>query len=146
MELRDDVHVSAVVIEAPLELVWEWVTEPMRFPTLYPGWTSSVQPRSDGGYDAVGPAGGSFRIVPVLSFEHGVVDFEIVEGDGKVELSRMRVCELKRGGCALVHLGVRFDSDNSWEEHKDATDVDFLRVKQIVESAAKSESPLRTAG
>lgn len=60
-QTRDDIHVSAVSFEAPIEAVWRWLTDPLRFPRIYSKWTRSVELRDDGSYTAVGPAGDSFQ-------------------------------------------------------------------------------------
>ena len=134
-QTRDDIHVSAVSFEAPIEAVWQWLTDPLRFPRIYPKWTRSVELRDDGSFAAVGPAGDSFRIVPHINREHGVIDFQVVDADDNVELSRSRLLPTKGDSCTLIHLAVRWDGidDQGWEQHKRDTDSDLAHVKQIIE-------------
>lgn len=107
--MREDTHVSSVFVDAPFDIVWAWITDPLRFPTIYPNWTSEVTrgPRGEG-YEGVAPNGDTFKIVPKLDRAHGVADFEIVDEEGNVELSRARVFPLKAGGCAIIHLAYRW--------------------------------------
>ncbi len=134
-QIRDHIHVSAVSFEARIEAVWQWLTDPLRFAHIYPSWTTSVELRDDGSYAAVGPADDSFRIMPHINREHGVIDFQVVDADGNVEFSRSRLLATKDGGCTLIHFAVRWDGvdDRGWEQHKRDTDSDLQHVKQIIE-------------
>ena len=40
--VREDTHVSSVFVDAPFDIVWAWITNPSRFPTIHPNWTSEV--------------------------------------------------------------------------------------------------------
>ncbi len=34
----NNIHVSQVLINAPMDIVWGWVSDPSKFPTIYPNW------------------------------------------------------------------------------------------------------------
>lgn len=131
--------ISAAFIDAPPAVVWQWITDPLNFPAIYPNWTANVEERTERGYAATGPAGERFRIVPKLDRAHGVVDFEVIGAEGNVELSRSRLFDMKGGGCTLVHLAVRWDGvdDVGWEQHKRATDEDLANAKRLIEASTR---------
>ena len=141
--MKDDVHISSVFVDAPFEAVWAWIADPLRFPTVYPNWTSKVTRSDAERYEGVAPNGDRFAIVPKLDREHGVVDFEVHNANGSVELSRARVYPLKAGGCAVVHLAYRWEgvTDGFWEEFKVGTDEDLERAKELAERHGAGRGP-----
>lgn len=140
--MRQDTHVSSVLVDAPFDAVWAWITDPVRFPIIYPNWTSEIRKvtAADGErYEGVAPNGDRFEIVPRLDRAHGVVDFGIVNEGGTAELSRAaRVLPLKEGGCVIVHLAYRLEGVNEvfWEHFKAGTDTDLEHAKDVIERAA----------
>ena len=139
LEIREDSHVCAVFVGAAPGVVWRWVTDPLNFPTIYPNWTASVEASTDGGYAATGAAGDRFLILPQLDRRHGVIDFEVVDGDGNVELSRSRLFEMKGGGATLIHLAVRWEGvdDAAWERHRRGTEDDLANAKRVIEASTQ---------
>ncbi len=141
--MRDDVHITSVFVDAPSDAVWAWIADPERFPTVYPNWTSEVARTGADCYEGVAPNGDRFGIVPRLDREHGVVDFEIRNEGGSVELSRARIFPLKSGGCVVVHLAYRWEgvTDEFWEEFKVGTDEDLERAKALIEGGTAERPP-----
>lgn len=60
----------------------------------------------------MGPAGGTFALVTRVRESSGVVDCEIADADGRVELSHSRLLPLKTGGGVLKLLAVTWDGAN----------------------------------
>lgn len=127
-------HVSTIYVRAPFEEVWPWVTDPLLFPTIYPLWTSEVRHASEGRYEARGPEGDQFVIVPDLDRAHGLINFDIIDMMGRVERSRSRLFEVG-DHCVLVHVAQRWEAldDEGWELHKRSTDADLERVRELIE-------------
>lgn len=73
--------------------------------------------------------------MPHINREHGVIDFQVVDADGNVELSRSRLLPTAGDSFTLIHLAARWEGidDQGWEQHKRDTDSDLAHVKQIVE-------------
>lgn len=72
-------------MDASFDSVWAWVSDPTRFPTLYPSWIRRVKKvqRDEGeAYEAASWDGERFEIVPRLDWEQGQADFELAYEDG----------------------------------------------------------------
>jgi hypothetical protein len=135
-----DTHLSSVRFRLPFDVVWDKLTNPLEFPGLYPAWTARVEPAgSPGAYSGVGPAGDRFTIRPILSREHGVIDFEVLDERGQVERSRSRLFPLGTDGCVLVHLAERWEGadDALWAEHRRRTDRDLENARRVVEAGIR---------
>lgn len=132
-----DAHLSSIRFRVPFAEVWARLTDPLTFPRLYPTWTVEVE-RTDrsGVYAGIGPSGDSFTIVPRLSREHGVIDFEVTNSEGHIEVSRSRLFALKDGGCVLVHLAERWVGvdDAFWAQHQRGTDADLENARRLIEA------------
>ncbi|MDP8961608.1 MAG: hypothetical protein M3N32_08345 [Actinomycetota bacterium] len=57
-----DVHVSTVHFRIPFDLLWSRLTDPLRFPRLYPNWAATVDCEDDLSYLGDGPDEHAFRI------------------------------------------------------------------------------------
>lgn len=128
-------YVSSVQFCLPYTVAWSQLSNPLNFPLLYPHWVQRMEP-SGSAYKGVAPSDASFTVVPHLNEDFGIIDFEIIDDIGQVELSRSRLFPLKSGGCFLVHLAVRWDGVDEayWQEHQAATDADLENAKQILEA------------
>jgi hypothetical protein len=134
-----ETHLSSVQFRLPYPMVWRWLADPLHFPRLYPNWTRHVERRGTV-YAGVGPAGDAFTIVPRLDEEQGIIDFEVADAAGHVELSRSRLFPLKTGGCVLVHLAVRWDGvdDAAWGDHQRGTDADLENARRLLEDELRA--------
>lgn len=140
-----DVHVSTITFDLPYDVVWDWLSDPLRFPVIYPNWTAEVSLIKDK-YLALAPDGEKMMIKPVLDRVHGVIDFQ-VDATGNVELSRSRLFETGDGRCTLVHLAVRWEGldDVQWREHRLKTDHDLEIAKHQIESRTAPPAQNATA-
>jgi hypothetical protein len=140
-------HLSSQFYAVPFDVLWRYLSDPLRFPLIFPGWVSSVEWHSGSTYIGTDSTGESFQIIPRLDREHGVADFDIIDAEGHIERSRMRVFALQGGGCLLVHLAERWQGvdDSLWEAHRQAIDADLIYARTIIEQAYGTLSPARSS-
>lgn len=131
----DDVHISQVLINAPSDAVWTWISDPSKFSTIYPNWISKVTCVSANRYTAVTVKGDHFEVIPRCDRKHGVADFEIVDENNNVEISRARVYPLKADRCVVVYLTNRREGadDALWQDLKAGIDADLEHAREIID-------------
>ncbi len=129
------VHVSTLHFRVPFAALWAQLSDPLRFPRLYPRWTSRVERTGADAYAGVGPGRDTFSIARRAHRRDGVVDFEIAAPGAAPELSRSRLFPLKTGGCVYVHVAVRWDGvdDAFWAQFKRDTDADLEQARRVLE-------------
>ena len=76
-EIRN-VRSVCMFVDAPFDSVWAWVSNPSRFPTIYPSWVKRVKklPRAEGeAYEGVSWDGNRFGIVRRCRLDGNLCDF-----------------------------------------------------------------------
>src|SRR5215212_8682615 len=87
--MSEKIHAVRIFVNAPFDSVWAWVSDPSRFPTIYPSWVRRVTKgrHTDGeAYEGVMRDGGRIEIMPSLDERRGQVHFEIVNQGGNLEV------------------------------------------------------------
>lgn len=138
---RNDTYICHQRFSAPFETVWDLLTDPMRFPRVYPSWVAKITPSGER-YLVVDPSGEQFSLIPITAKDYGVVDFKIIDAQGHVEIARSRIFRLRTGGCILVHVAVRWEGcdDATWEAYKRDIDKDLKNAHAVVEAEMKKGS------
>src|SRR5215207_8184276 len=99
--VSEKTYAVSIFINAPFDSVWAWVSDPSKFPSIYPSWIRWVKrlQRADGeAYEGVAQHGGSIEIVPSLARERGRADFEIVNEDGNIEVFQAFLVSIRGEG------------------------------------------------
>lgn len=127
---RKDTYVSEIIVNKPYDVVWGWVSDPLKYPTIYPNWLKTVSGMGGDSFHIEDQFGHSFDMKAVRSREHGTVDLTMGE-----ESSRSRVYRLDENRTAIVHLAKRWKGSTFvvWFFHKLTTDRDFRHAKQVIE-------------
>jgi hypothetical protein len=143
-KMQPETHISSFFFNLSFDFLWEYLTDPLNFPEIYPNWTSQVTKAENGEFLGIAPTGDSFTIVPQTNYKYGIIDFKIIDELGKIEWSRSRVFPLKTGGCIYIHLAVRWDGvdDDVWREHQKLTDKDLEHAKTILEQRFHNDNKI----
>ncbi len=129
--LLSGVHVTTVIIERPSGEVWAYVSDPLKFPRLYPKWVSRIEQVDEHTFRVQSPHVKEPYEISVSADEAaGTIDIEI----GR-EVSRTRVIPLDQQGTAVVHVGTRWEDFNwfLWVIYKFNVDFDFRNAKSTIE-------------
>jgi hypothetical protein len=131
----EDIFTSSQLINAPYQRVWDAITRPLYYPTLYPNRFSSVVQTDDNSFAGLGPRGESFTLNPRLNIDFGVVDMQVVSPAGSVEMWRGRLLRLKSGGCLLTQMFERWEHLDmaGWQQHTARIEADLAHASALLE-------------
>ena len=147
--MSSDIFVTSKYFAVPFDYAWQLLTNPLYFPDLYPNWVTSVEPLDESSYEGAGSVGDPFIIVPRLNKQFGAADFETIDIDGNIEITRSRLFPVERG-CLMVYLVVRnevihlaeafqVDHDLFWKIYMQNLQHDLSRAKLVVEKLYKTQ-------
>jgi|SRR3989338_1329827 len=130
-EEERDFHVTKVVINKPFNIVWEWVTNPLKFPEIYPNWVKEIKKTGENTYFVTTPSGWAHSMTTKFDIKTGTIDFDIDPG----ESSRSRIFAIGSGAVVHIHMAVKHPQVPSeiWEDLKNAVDQDYLNAKKVIE-------------
>ena len=134
-------HARAILVDAPPDAVRVWVSDPLRFPNIYPSWLNKVRKIGQHGdgeaYEGVTPHGDKVKIIPKLGPKPGQAYFEIGDKDDNVEVFYPMVQPRKSGTKTILGYWWEGVDDAFREGYKLGTlDADLKRVKEVIERNA----------
>lgn len=124
------VHTTEIIINKPFEDVWNWISNPLNYETIYPHWIKTASKVDDVTFDVNDQFGKSYKIHLKAIKDSGVVDLEIAPWT-----SRTRIVPLDGNSTIVVHIAKRAESEGfiQWFFHKLTTDRDFKNAKKVIE-------------
>ncbi|MBI4041202.1 MAG: hypothetical protein HY390_04980 [Deltaproteobacteria bacterium] len=127
-----DTYISEVVVAKPFDVVWEWISNPLKYAEIYPNWIKSVEQRSQNIFQVQDQFGSTYDIELIANKIYGIVDLSIGP-----EISRSRLYALDEHRTAIVHFSKRLKNSSLivWFFHKLTTDKDLKHAKKIIEQA-----------
>ena len=126
----NDTHISKVVINKPFEMVWPWVSNPLRYSQIYPHWIKNVTQKSEDVFSVQDQFGSAYDIKLIKNKEFGVVDLMIGS-----EKSSARLISIDEGRTIMIHIAKRWEGCSFliWFFHKITTDKDLKYAKNVIE-------------
>lgn len=126
----NNTHVSAVIIERPFSIVWEWIANPSMYGLLYPHWVKQILPQESHVFLVNDQFGKSYNVVLSEEKTWGIVDLKMAE-----EGSRIRLYPLDEHRTLLVHVATRWKGASflMWFFHQRTTDKDLKNAKHVIE-------------
>ena len=127
------VHVTDLVIHAPFKSAWTWLSDPLKYPTLYPNWIKTVELIDGDRFKVNDQFGKSYEIRRVLDHEFGIIDIEV-----GAERSRMRIYSLGEHETGLIHIATRWAGISRlfWFFHQRTTDKDLENAMKVIEAGS----------
>ena len=126
----DNTYTTKVVIDKPFDVVWSWVSDPLKYPKIYPNWVKTITKKSEQNYQVDDQFGGSYDIELIANKDYGIVDLQIGP-----EASFLRLYRLDEIRTVVIHLAKRWKAESFviWFFHKITTDKDFKNAKKVIE-------------
>lgn len=125
-----NIHFTNIVIQKPYAVVWNWLSDPMKYPKLYPGWAARTEKVGKDKYEITNKQNRKSIVVRKMNRGKGAID--LIIGD---ELSQTRIFPLK-SDTIVVHIGSRWKQMRnpiSWLLYKSTVNSDFKNAKKIME-------------
>ncbi len=145
MNISNEIDTISEVFEVPYDYLWDYITNPLMFPVLYPNWVTIVNMTRKNEFSALGPSGEKFIIIPDLNKEYGVIDFKTVDKKGDKKTYRSRLVAIDSCKTVLVrliyHLNGIDDPDFNWETYKSTIHKDYKNARKIVENVFHNNTP-----
>ncbi len=136
--------VISKAFQVSYDYLWNYVTNPLMFPVLYPNWISEINLLRFNHYLAKDAAGNSFKVIPCLNKDFGIVDFRVIRQNEKEELHRSRLIPLGDHSTILVHLVVEnleYEATPfNLSAIKDTLESDYENARRIIENVYANQS------
>jgi hypothetical protein len=140
MTRQTDTYTATEAIDAPPGAAWERLTDPFRFPSLFPNWVTAIDAGGGGGgpYTATGADDETFALVVETDREFGVIDYRVGGDDDPGGGTRRGRLVPAGDGCAFVTTIARRgdESAGEWETRKRKLDVDLAAARRMVDADA----------
>lgn len=133
-----DTYITKVVINKPYEYVWSKISDPLNYPSLYPGWIKKVELVSSDHYRIRFPhMDEAFSMKRLINKDAGLIDLHIfLPGKEEPEVSVGRIISIGQNRTAVVHLGVKWKEFNPvyWLIYTFIIDSDFKNAAKVIEA------------
>ncbi len=120
-------------VDAPARTIWAAVSDPERWPAIYPSWIATIEPSGDHEFwIASSRAGEYFNAYAVLDEPTGTADFELIDELGMSSFFRTRVMPLSSSGCIVVQVAARVQggADDDWQARAAALHDDLAALSE----------------
>lgn len=107
------------------------MSDPLRWPEIYPRWISTVEPSGDHEFwIASSRAGEYFNVYAVLDEPTGTADFELIDELGLSSFFRTHVMPVTSGGCVVVQVASRVQggAEDDWRARREALGADLAML------------------
>lgn len=129
-----NIHFTNIVIQKPYEIVWDWLSNPIKYSKIYPNWVAKVNELEKDKYEITDKRNRKSLVIREINKDKGSIDLKIED-----EISRTRLFPLNND-TIVIHVGTRWEKMQNplfWFLYKKTVDKDFKNAKKIIE-----ESPM----
>ncbi|MFH0820838.1 MAG: hypothetical protein V1908_03625 [Candidatus Peregrinibacteria bacterium] len=125
-----NIHFTNIIIKKSYEIVWGWLSEPSKYPLLYPNWVAKAVKMETNKYEITDQRNQKSLVTLSTDKEKGSIDLKIGN-----EISRTKLFAFDNN-TAVVHIGTRWKQMRNplfWFLYKRIVDKDFRNAKKVIE-------------
>jgi hypothetical protein len=132
------VELCSKVFQVPHEYLWNYLTNPLMFPVLYPNWVAEIRLRKQDEYEVRSPSGDWFNLHIHTNKVYGIIDFKLMDQSGREDICHSRLLPVNESSTAIIHAIVEKQNSEKtlagWQAYRDSIEEDYENACKIVEN------------
>jgi hypothetical protein len=133
-----NVALCSKVFHVPYEYLWNYLTNPLMFPVLYPNWIAEIRLRKQDEYEVKSPSGDRFYLYIHTNSEYGIIDFKMIDQEGREDICHTRLLPVDEGSTAIIHAMIEKQNSEitaaEWQAYRETIEDDCENARKIVEN------------
>jgi len=133
-----NIHFTNTIIQKPYKVVWSWLSDPTKYPKIYPNWVAKVNTLEKDKYEIIDKRNQKSIVIRDINEDQGNINLKIGN-----EISRTRLFPLDNNNTIVIHVGSRWKQMQNplfWFLYKKTVDKDFKNAKKVIENSPPNYS------